>query len=270
MPFERIALERTPRFVAQSLLHVERHFATPKPGAIADDGAIRFVECVDRAAEADAAARQILDWARAGTRFRDIVVLARDINEYAPELDRALREHGIAFFVDRQVSAAYQPLIRAVRAALQLALSDWPADRVLDLLKTGLVGVDADTCDALENYLIAHRVQGRAAWRDEWQFRGSTRQRESSADGEDVAAIAAREDLQAMNAVRRHLVDAMSPLDATLADAVSGTASWCQRLCETLDRLETRDALALRIAASERTGDEQAAPATAAGLDRAR
>ena len=244
-----------PRFVSQELLHVERNFDRPRPGKLDAAGHVRRIETAGRDAEVDAAARQILDWLAAGLRLRDVVVLARDANEYAAAIEASFRAHRIPFFIDRQESAGHQPLLRTIRAMMQLALSDWSPERVLELLKAGLVGVDADSCDAVENFVIAHRIRGRAAWNAAWRYR--TRKRRD-ADDDDEAAIAEREDVANMNRARRHLVDALEPLLGPDGDRAP-TSDWCQRICRALDRLGVRAELAKRIDVAERAGDVEGA-----------
>lgn len=249
-------LRTNPRFTSQELLHVERNFDRPRPGKLDAAGDVRRIETAGKAAEVDAAARQVVDWLQAGLRLRDILVLARDVNEYAAPIDAAFRAHNIPFFIDRQESAGHQPLIQTIRAMMLLALSDWSPDRVLELLKAGLVGVDADQCDAVENYVVAHRIRGRDAWARNWHY--GKRKRKHDADDDDESAIAEQVDVERMNAARRHIVDALEPLLGPDGDAAP-TGDWCQRICRALDRLGVRAQLAARIEAAERGGDVESA-----------
>lgn len=241
-------LTTNPRFASPELLHLERNFEKTRPGKLDAAGDARLIEVAGRRAEVDAAARQIVDWLAAGMRLRDILVLARDVGEYESHVEASFREHRIPHFIDRQEPAGHQPLIRAIRGLMQLALSDWSPDRVLELLKSGLVGIEPDVCDAVENYVVAHRIRGRDAWAKPWRYRGRKRRGD---DEDDEAAIAEKEDVARMNEARRHIVEGVEPLLGPDLEGVAPTGDWCQRICRALDRLGVRARLATRIAAAE-------------------
>jgi ATP-dependent helicase/nuclease subunit B len=243
-----VALDRQPRFRTDGLIFLARHFFTPRPGKIDAGGDVRFLEAPTRRAEADAAARQILDWLREGLRLRDILVLARDVSQYAADIEASFGEHSIAHFVDRQQPASHHPLVRTVRSLVQVALTDWRSDAVVELAKAGLAGLDDDVCDALENYLLAHRIRGGDAWRQSWAFR-------SQHEEEDEVAQFATEDLDRVNAVRERFRTSLEPLSSCDDGVQCSAAQWCQRICESLDRLGINVALAALIKRCEDAGD---------------
>ena len=46
------------------------------------------------------------------------------------------------------------------RAALAIAQGGWPHDWLMTLVKTGLTGISPAGADALENYVLEHRIRG--------------------------------------------------------------------------------------------------------------
>lgn len=231
------------------LRNIDVHFTKARPSPATRTGEqVRLIEAPSRRAEVDAAARQIIDWTTRGLRFRDILVLARDVDPYFRHLDASFREHAIPFFIDRQRPAMHDPLIRTVRAMSQVTLGDFAIDAVVDLLKSGLCGISGDTVDAIEHYLIDHRIRGMAAWGEEWAYRRRT-------GGEEDEERFAIEDLGRINEGRRAIIIGLQPL-LDCEDAQTCTAAiWCGRICESLDRLGVRDALIQRIADAEREND---------------
>ena len=83
------------------------------------------------------AARAILKFVRAGNRYRDCVVLVRDLENYHKPLARAFRRCEIPFFLDRRESVAHHPLAELTRGALRTVAGDWRHDDWFAALKAG-------------------------------------------------------------------------------------------------------------------------------------
>ena len=158
---------------APELAHVERYLfrqsAPPWPDAPAR---IRLVEAQNRREEVAAAAREILRLVREeGLRYREIAVIARNLEAYGDLAATVFAEHGIPAFIDRRRTVAHHPLVELIRAALEVVVQDWSYGPVFRYLKTDLTGVSRTEIDLLENYVIEHGIRGRA-WQqpDPWQF----------------------------------------------------------------------------------------------------
>lgn len=171
-----IKLTKVWRFASKTLELIERRSfdgeATPPA---AGDDAVERIEAPDRIAEVDAVARRVRSLLTQGRRFRDIVVLVRDLPLYEPLIAASFREHGITYFVDARRSAAHHPLLQWVRAVLLIARRNWPHEEVMALLKTGLSGVTLDQADEIENYVLLHGIIGQA-WEDPkpWEYAVTT------------------------------------------------------------------------------------------------
>lgn len=158
---------------APELAHVERYLfrqsAPPMPGAPAR---IRLVEAQNRREEVAAAAREILRLVREeGLRYREIAVIARNLDGYGDLAATVFAEHGIPAFIDRRRTVAHHPLVELLRAALEVVVQDWAYGPVFRYLKTDLTGVSRAEIDLLENYVIEHGIRGRA-WQqaEPWQY----------------------------------------------------------------------------------------------------
>ncbi len=153
--------------------------------------AVCFVEAGDRRQEVEHAAGQIRQLLSQGMRLRDIVVLVRSLDNYHDLVSAAFTEHGIPFFADRRRSMAHHPLVQLMRAALTVAGRTWPHEAVMMLIKTGLAGLGGDDVDALENYVLEHRLRGRVWISPEpWQWRRRPNEAEDEqAIDEEIAAI---------------------------------------------------------------------------------
>jgi len=158
---------------APELAHVEQYLFRQSAPAWTDAPAhIALVEAQNRREEVAAAAREILRLVREeGLRFREIAVIARNLDEYGDLTATIFAEHGIPAFIDRRRTVAHHPLVELLRAALEVVVHDWAYDPVFRYLKTDLAGVSRTEVDLLENYVNEHGIRGRAWQQPEpWQY----------------------------------------------------------------------------------------------------
>ena len=191
-----------PRFTASGdLAHLESMWpAWPGTAYPEDPGRLKLVAAENRWAEIEAVAREILSLCRdRGYRFREIAVLARNLSFYQDTISRVFSVFGIPFFIDVRRPVAGHPLIETVRSALEVVLSGWEYEAVFRFLKTDLAQVSREEADELENYVLAHGIQGER-WKDPnpWSFR---RRYSAKEEGDEEKA-----DLKKINDIREKAV----------------------------------------------------------------
>jgi len=159
----------------------ERAWAWGRPvgGRAGPEGSVRLVSCEDPVAEARFAAREIWRFVRAGGRFREVLVLVRDLEAAHGPLRRVFGEYEIPCHWDRREPVSHHPVVVLTRGALRLVARDWRLADWLSVLKSGLVrGAAAEELDALENEALACGWEGRSVWWGEdarawWRGRGT-------------------------------------------------------------------------------------------------
>ena len=107
------------------LRHLEENWAQPVPFPdhswdAPARGSLRAVICANPEGEAVLAAREILQFVRAGGRFREAAVLLRSLEGYHDVLRRVFSRYGIPFFLDRREPSAHHPLAELTRNALRV------------------------------------------------------------------------------------------------------------------------------------------------------
>ena len=149
-----------------ALRHLEEKWTRPADfpddAAAAPNDALRLAECLNPAAEAVLAAREILRFVRAGGRFREAAVLLRQMDGYHDHLRRVFARYEIPFFLDRRRFVAQHPLAELTRSALRAAAFGWQHDDWFGALKTGLVAPEEEDIDRLENEALARGWKGEA------------------------------------------------------------------------------------------------------------
>ncbi len=213
---ERIALrpKTVPRFAHHdTLAQLEKHLFVPRKQTVQNENRpqtdLQCVELPSQRHEVDFAVAKICDWVRASQnplRYRDIAIIARDLDSYHDLFREALSAANIPHFVDSRRSIAHHPLVELLRSGIALAAEDVPLDATRRLLKTGILPIDDNDADELENTLIARGVHGVSAWHAEWKAA-----KPASWDGggeEDQATLS--EETSQQNDLRRQFIKATS------------------------------------------------------------
>ena len=170
---EPIILDTAVKFSScPSLAHIERSLFTPEPAKIKPSDNIRIVPAPDSRAEVQFVARQIIKLVKKnGYRYRDIAVIASDIDHYQYYIRAYFNDYAIPFFIDKRQSLGHHPAVELICSVLQTVTSGFSSNHIFAYLKTGLVPIEASEVDMLENYCLAFGVEG-ADWTSEkeWQF----------------------------------------------------------------------------------------------------
>jgi len=135
---------------------------------------VELIAAPDRVSEVKLAAGRIVDLARTGRwRYNDISVVVRDLSAYESVVRDVFDRFEIPYFLDarRPIGrSACGGLARLISGALGAVVYDYRTPLVLRYLKSGLVDIDPDLAAQLENYVLAHGIDGRQ-WLKRWRGR---------------------------------------------------------------------------------------------------
>ncbi|MFA5422781.1 MAG: PD-(D/E)XK nuclease family protein [Phycisphaerae bacterium] len=159
----------------KALAHIEKQFASPDPRQIKADLGVRLIAAANSRAEAQFAAREILRLVKEKNyRYRDIAVIASDIDYYEHYLRAYLDDYGIPYFIDKRKPLRQHPVIGLVLSALSIVTQGFSRAEVFNFLKTGLTPLSSSGIDLLENYCVAFGID-HGDWQDpkQWDFAGA-------------------------------------------------------------------------------------------------
>ena len=103
-------------------------------------------------------------------RYRDIAILAGDIESYRHPIERQFRDHNIPFFIDRTEPVLLNPFIEYIRSFIDILSDNYSQSAVFGYLKSGLAGFDDDTVYLLENYCLAANIKGYKKWHERFDM----------------------------------------------------------------------------------------------------
>ena len=152
------------------LAHLERCFFGGEDAWDGDVDCIRIREAQDVFSETEQAAAQIRSMAAEGRcRYRDILVSARNMGDYASVIESVFERYGIPVYMSRRSDILETPVMTLIFGALDAVSGGFEYEDVFRYLKTGLAGLTPDQCDRLENYVLAWDIHGNMWLRDtEW------------------------------------------------------------------------------------------------------
>ncbi len=90
-----------------------------------------------------------------GYRYREIAVIASDLNTYADSLEKACDVMRFRFFMDHKKSILLNSFVEYLRSLLVMVEQNYTYESVFRYLRTGLCGFTRDEVERLENYCLA-------------------------------------------------------------------------------------------------------------------
>ncbi len=245
---EPIILDEAVRFSScRELAHIERDMFKLEPTRIPVEDNVRVISAPSARAEVQFVAREILQLVkRKNYRYRDIAVIASDIDRYQHYVKACFDDCGIAFFIDKRRPLNQHAAVELICSALQAVTGGFCHSDVFAYLKSDLVPVERCDIDLLENYCLAFGIGGRdwMSGRD-WDF----------AVQEDV-----RFDEQRINEIRLKVSGPLLELREKLlgADSAAKTISsreFTRIIFDFLEALGVRERIGSWIEEAARAGD---------------
>ena len=234
LPIEKpVILNKPVRFKdSKALAHLEKNiFSFDKLSPVSSNGDIKIAACAKTRLEVDYVARQICRLVREQNfRWRDIAVIASDLDAYRHYIQAVFGDFDIPFFIDRRRDLQQYPAVELITSALKIAIDRFTTNDVINYLKSDLVPVSRAEVDELENYCLAFGIEAED-WlsREAWDF--------APADDEDF-------NNEKIEEIRCKAAEHLLKLKALLQGGTVTAERFCREIFGFLDRLNVRGQLA--------------------------
>ncbi len=103
-----------------------------------------------------------------GCRYREIAVVAGNLDAYGNYMEDACRAYGIPMFADHKRNILLNSFVEYLRSLLDMVEEKFSYESVFRYLKSGFVEIDLEVRDELENYILATGIRGFNRWSEEW------------------------------------------------------------------------------------------------------
>ncbi|MDF2586478.1 MAG: addB, partial [Anaerocolumna sp.] len=150
-------------------------------------------------------------------RYQDMAVVTGDIKNYGRVISREFEKAEIPVFIDNKRDILSNPFVELLRSVLDIIRNNFDYESIFRYLRCGLVDVEREDIDILENYVIALGIRGRNRWQETWvrTYRGQD-------EGELIR----------INEIRKQVYDTLLPLDEILSDRSKNVTDFTTALYE--------------------------------------
>ena len=185
------------------LSHLEKHiFRYPIKPYENEADKISIMEAMNPSSEARQVCIKIKELVLSGGySYRDIAVVAGDLETYGDYLEREGITYDIPMFIDRTRGLLLNPFIEFIRSSLKICLSNFSYESVFHYLRSGLADFENEEIDRLENYVLSLGIKGKKKWSEAFT------RKPRIPDEEEQLLL-----LDRLNRSREKLMDQIAPL----------------------------------------------------------
>lgn len=153
---------------SKELGHIEKYFFNyPFKIYKSECKDIRLYKANNNYSEIEWVAQDILKLVRdKGYRYKDIAVVCREIDSYDKITSVIFNEYNIPYFLDKKREILSNPLVVLIISALEILVTNWSYESVFKYVKSGLITLETNFIDKLENYILANGIKGYKWTRD--------------------------------------------------------------------------------------------------------
>lgn len=211
---------------------------------------VELIKCTNVYEEAEAVCSFAARLVRGGMRYRDILILARNIKAYEGIIDSALDKADIPYFMSKTEDVTAMPLAKLLLCALKIKNMGWRTEDVITYIKTGLTGLEVRSADLFEQYIWKWSISGNAFHGDDWTMDPDSYSAEPGKRGRVI--------LDEVNKARRAL---LSPLLALFGkiDQAETNEDICRAVFEYMEELSLSEKMKAFAAKCLERGDKNGA-----------
>ncbi|OPJ57484.1 helicase-exonuclease AddAB subunit AddB [Clostridium oryzae] len=188
---------------AEELKHLEMYFFSyPYRYYNKDINRIKLYKAQNRYEEMEVVARNIISLVRDKKyRYRDIAVVCREIDDYEKLISVIFSEYGIPYFMDKRREITDNPLVVFINSLFDIFIKNWSYESVFRYLKTGILNIEKDDVDVIENYVLANGIKGNTWFKEQWEFKINYDADETEKTAYEI------EKLQKVNEIKKYISD---------------------------------------------------------------
>jgi ATP-dependent helicase/nuclease subunit B len=235
----------------QPLAHIEQNIFNQDSAPVSASRNIRVVSAQNTRAEVQFVARQITSLVKCnGLRYRDIAVIASDLDSYENYIKTCFEDYSIPAFIDKRRPLNQHPVIELICSAMNAVTNDFPAGEIFAYLKTDLPAIKRDEINLLENYCLAFGITAND-WKSDklWKY---------------AADRAKQFDEEQVNEIRKNAIVPLCELKKQLDNAAGdkgtiGPEQFTKIIFYFLEAVEIRKQLSAWVEQAMQKGDYAAA-----------
>lgn len=104
-----------------------------------------------------------------GCRYRDIAIIAGDLQTYGIIIDNEMKQAGFPCFIDQKKSVLTNPFVEMIDVILDIFIKDFAYKDVMRYIKGSFAGITKEQSDITDNFILATGIRGHKKWNKEWE-----------------------------------------------------------------------------------------------------
>lgn len=104
-------------------------------------------------------------------RYRDIIIVIRDLNRYDFLVYFIFNEYNILNFIDKKREVKSNLIVILIILILEMKNRWYGYEIMFRYLKSGFIGIDNDDINLLENYVLVNGIKGKKWFDEKWDYR---------------------------------------------------------------------------------------------------
>ncbi|MEE0868136.1 MAG: PD-(D/E)XK nuclease family protein [Clostridia bacterium] len=248
--------EITGRCLAPPLLrHIEAQFFAPDPISLSGTDGSVSVHCSEtRISQIHYVAREICRAVRENNlRYRDISVVARDIESCKSLIDRIFPFYDIPVFIDRKIALSAHCVTAFITAVLDIMLGGFQYESVFTYAKSPFSPICIQDADKLESYCLAAGIRP-SSWKRPFCHTPGAYKKENDMRRNTW-------DLDYINALRESIASPLEKLSKELDKALCAK-DFVQSLFDFFESINLESKIKTRALALEEAGENLSAMQT--------
>ena len=105
-----------------------------------------------------------------GIRYKDISIIAKNIDDYIAVVKAIFLKYNIPVFIDSNKALNDNILIKYVLSIFDIFSKNWSKDSVISYIKTGFLEISKQDIYKLENYCNKWQIRGNKWYKEDWKY----------------------------------------------------------------------------------------------------
>ena len=196
-----------------------------------DQSSVRSFVCENEFEEAWLCALNIISEHERGVKYSEMAVIARNPEDRRGIIEAVFEHAGIPYFFSEKTDLSATAPARLVLSALRCIYRNFNRSDVINLLKTGLCGIDIRDANLFEDYCNTWNINGKLFTQSEaWSMNADGYTTQKSDRGKEI--------LRAANKVKSQLIPPLLALERDLKAAGGDTVKSCHALYKYIDKID--------------------------------
>lgn len=169
---ETIKLDKPYRFKTEELKILEQNIFNTKNYIFSKNiNSIHLNLYANPYSEIEETAKKVVELVKTkGIRYRDISIIAKNIDDYMSVVNAIFSKYNIPVFIDSNKALNDNILIKYVLSIFDIFSKNWSKDSVISYVKTGFLELSKQDIYKLENYCNKWQIRGNKWYKEDWKY----------------------------------------------------------------------------------------------------